>query len=108
MTNPAAAGERFLALSNGTMAMIEIADLLREKFGKDASEVPTRTLPDFVIRFAALFSWKAAQTVPSLGPVKNASNEKAAKLLGWSPMSKEEAVLAAATSVIELAKSKHQ
>ena len=39
---------------------------------------------------------------PELGKIKNASNEKSRRVLGWAPRSTEEAVLATAESLIRL------
>jgi nucleoside-diphosphate-sugar epimerase len=40
--------------------------------------------------------------LPELGKHKNASNEKARRLLGWAPRSTRDAVLATAWSLLEL------
>jgi dihydroflavonol-4-reductase len=42
------------------------------------------------------------QILPELGMNKNASNEKARRLLGWNPRSREESILATAESLIQL------
>jgi len=42
------------------------------------------------------------QILPELGKVKNASNEKAKRLLGWAPRSNEEAIVAGAESLVRL------
>lgn len=43
------------------------------------------------------------QTVSSdLGKQKNATNEKAKRVLGWTPRSNQEAIVATATSLIQL------
>lgn len=54
MTEPQAGGERFLA-TGAFVWMHDIAAMLRERLGADAQRVPTRTIPDFVVRAAALF-----------------------------------------------------
>jgi len=40
--------------------------------------------------------------VPELGKVRNASNEKSRRLLGWSPRSPEEAIFARGESLLRL------
>lgn len=50
MTNPAAGGERFLAISGESMWMIDVASVLRQRMGSAASKVPTRVLPNWLIR----------------------------------------------------------
>ena len=39
---------------------------------------------------------------PELGIKKNASNEKAERILGWTPRSNEEAITASGTSLAQL------
>jgi len=102
MTNPAAKGQRFLALAGGMTSFPEIALLLRARLGDDAKNVTTKTLPDWFIRLAALFSAKARQVAPMLGITRYASNEKARTLLDWSPRTNEEATITAAESLINL------
>ena len=41
------------------------------------------------------------QIVPELGKRKNATNEKARRVLGWLPRSNEEAVVATAQSLLQ-------
>ena len=102
MTDPAAKGERFLAIAGDFMPMVAIAKLLKRSLGDAAKRVSTRQLPDFVVRFGAIFDPGIGQAVPELGKVRNATSEKAKRLLGWSPRSRDEAVLATAQSLIEL------
>ncbi len=54
MTSPDAAGQRFLATGE-FMWMAEMARVLREGLGADGRSVPTRQVPDVVVRFAARF-----------------------------------------------------
>ena len=102
MTHPAAKGERFLAVSGDCMTMQEIAKVLKKRLGNDARLVPTGVLPDWMIKSVALFDRSVAQIVPDLGNHKNATNEKARRLLGWDPRSNEEAVVATAESLVRL------
>lgn len=99
MTDPAAAGERFLA-SVGGMSLPQLAALLRDRLGDAAAKVSTRALPDWAVRVTARFSPRAAFVVPELGVIREASADKARQLLGWRPRPAEEAVLAMATSLI--------
>ena len=101
MTNPAAKGQRFLAIAGATMSLPEIARLMKNRLGDQIKTISTRRMPDWVVRIAALFSPKARNVVPLLGRYRTASNEKAKTLLGWKPRSNEEALLASATSLVE-------
>jgi nucleoside-diphosphate-sugar epimerase len=102
MTDPAARGERFLALAGDCMSVEEMAQVLRKTMGEAAKRVPTRRLPDWLLRLVALGSPSIRELVPNLGIVRRASNAKARRLLGWSPRSNEEAVVATAESLLRL------
>ena len=102
MTDPAAAGERFLAVAGEAMSFHEMAMVLRERLGPAAARVPKRQLPDWLIRLLAIFNPLAREAVPRLGIKASASNEKARRVLGWTPRSNEEAIVASAESLIRL------
>jgi len=102
MTDPAAAGERFLAVEGEAMSFHQMAMVLRERLGPAAAKVPKRELPDWLIRLLAIFNPLAREAVPRLGIEASASNEKARRMLGWKPRSREEAIVASAESLIAL------
>lgn len=102
MTNPAAKGERFLAVSGDFMTVREIAQTLKTRLGDAAARVSTRQLPDWLVRIVGLFNPEAAQLVTELGKVKNATNAKAVRMLGWAPRSREDALAATGESLIRL------
>jgi dihydroflavonol-4-reductase len=102
MTNPAAKGERFLAASGAVLSMLEMAKILKERLGVRARRVPTRQLPDWLFRLAALRDPMLQTVVPELGRMKGVSGEKATRVLGWSPRSREDALVATAESLYRL------
>ncbi len=102
MTHPAAKGERFLAVAGDFMAISDIAHLLKERMGEAAKRVPTRQVPDWLVRTFAAFDPAAKQILPELGKKKNATNEKARRLLGWNPRAPEDAIIATAESLAQL------
>jgi nucleoside-diphosphate-sugar epimerase len=102
MTAPEARGERFLAVAGDFLTIKEIALILRKGLGARAAKVPTRELPDLMVRLVALFDLAARQILPELGKRKSALAAKAERLLGWAPRTREEAVLATAESLLEL------
>ena len=53
MTNPAAKGERFLAVAGDFVSMVDIARMLKKRMGPAAKRVPTRQLPNWLVRLAA-------------------------------------------------------
>jgi nucleoside-diphosphate-sugar epimerase len=102
MTHPAAKGERFLAVAGDFMSMQGIAKVLKNRLGASAKRVPTRELPNWVVRLAALRDPAVKLILPELGKVKNATSEKAKRTLGWAPRSNEEALVATAESLVRL------
>ena len=102
MTHPAAKGERFLAVAGDFMSVREIAAVLKARLGPAAGRVPTRQVPDWLVRAVALFHPQARHILPELGKVKNGSGEKARRLLGWAPRSREDAIAATGESLLRL------
>jgi nucleoside-diphosphate-sugar epimerase len=102
MTHPSAKGERFLAVAGNCLSILDIAKLLKARMGSAARRVPTRQLPNWLVKLAAMRDRSIRQIVPELGKIKNASHEKATRLLGWQPRSSEAAILATAESLIRL------
>ena len=101
MTDPKAKGERFLAMTGESMSIFEVGKVLRANLGAAAAKVPTREAPNWMIRMMAMFSPEAKALLPQLGRRMNANHEKAERLLGWTPRSCEESILATAKSLIE-------
>jgi dihydroflavonol-4-reductase len=102
MTNSAAKGERFLAVAGDFVSILEMARMLRKRLGAAATRVPTRELPNWLVRLAALRDPAVRQILPELGKRKNGSNEKARRVLGWQPRSNEECIVATAESMLAL------
>ena len=102
MTAPEAKGERFLAIAGDFMSLREMALALKARLGPAASRVPTRELPDWLVRLAALADASLRQVVGELGVAKNATGAKARRLLGWAPRSREDALVASAESLARL------
>ncbi len=102
MTHPAAKGERFLAVAGDFMSIRDIAKVLKSRMGARAKRVPTRELPDWVVRLAAMFDPAIKQILPELGKRKNATHEKATRILGWTPRSNDDSIVATAESLVEL------
>jgi nucleoside-diphosphate-sugar epimerase len=102
MTDQAANGERFLAVAGDFMWIQEIATTLKARLGDAAKRVPTRQLPNWLVKLASLRDPAVKQIIPELGKWKNASSEKAQRVLGWKPRSREDSVVATAQSMIDL------
>ena len=101
MENPDAKGERFLALAGGTMSLLEIVKLLKQKMPYVVEKASTKSLPTFIIRLSALFNDQAKAILPLVGIYREASNEKARTVLGWKPRNNEEAIMATVISLIK-------
>jgi len=100
MTRPAAAGERFL-LSNGRAPpMKEIGAVIKAQLGDAARRVPTRSIPGVALRILALSNADLRPFVQDLGYAKKTSNEKARRVLGWTPRDPHEVTVAAAESMV--------
>jgi dihydroflavonol-4-reductase len=102
MTNPAARGERFLAVAGDHVWVKDIARMLRQRMGEAGRRVPGGELPNWLVRLVASADPAVAQIVPELGKWRNSSNVKARRLLGWEPRSAEDALVATAESMLAL------
>src|SRR5262245_1426565 len=102
MTAPAAAGERFIAAGD-FMWMDEIARTLRARLGDRAVRVPTRRLPDFVIRFLSLLLPHLRMLTPLLGVETRVTADKARRVLGFAPRPAADTIVDCAESLVATA-----
>jgi dihydroflavonol-4-reductase len=100
MTAPAAGGERFVAVAEFRW-MAEVAELLRDRLGEDASKVPKRRVPDLVVRGMGLFDPGVRSITNQLGKKLTYSSERAKRLLDWSPRPVEDTVVECARSMVQ-------
>jgi len=100
MTTPDAAGQRFLVATGPAMELSAIGAILKANLGAGAGKVPTRSIPNFVIRLAALFSPQFRANVPDLGYARRVSSEKAERMLGWRARPATDAIVAAGRSMV--------
>jgi dihydroflavonol-4-reductase len=98
---PDMAGERFIA-SGPFLKMIDIALVLKERLGAEARRVPARRLPDFLVRFSALFDPVVRQVVGELGNVRNMDASHAKAVLGWRTRAPEDSIADTARSLLDL------
>ena len=101
LTAPDMAGERLIC-SGPFMTMSDIAKVLREGLGKQACKVPTRRLPNWAVRIAALFDPMVRQVLGELGNRRESAPVHAREKLGWIPRPAEESILDTARSMIAL------
>ncbi|MGA2847447.1 MAG: aldehyde reductase [Terracidiphilus sp.] len=102
MTSPAANGERFLAVAGEFVSFLQIAQTLKTRMGAWAKRVRARDLPNWLMDLIAIGVPEVRQILPELGKVKNASSAKARRVLGWTPRSNEECIVATAESLVRL------
>jgi dihydroflavonol-4-reductase len=101
MTAPEAAGERFLG-AGPFLWMSDVAQILRDRLGPAAAKVPTRNVPNFVVRTMARFDPGLRTVVGDLGKRRNMSSEKAKTRLGWSSRPIEETLVDTAESLMRV------
>ncbi|MEV7801799.1 hypothetical protein AB0O28_02485 [Microbispora sp. NPDC088329] len=95
MTSPTAAGRRFLG--SGSFWWYRI---LREKLPDEAAKVPTRTMPDIVVKLLARLNPQMAMLRPELGRTRLVDSSKARTQLGWHLRPTEETIIDTATALI--------
>ena len=100
MTTPEAAGKRFIA-NGASIQLQEFALILDRNFASRGYRVPTRVLPDWLIRFFAIFVPKTKPVVDTLGWQYVISIDQARSLLGWKPRPYEGTILEMAQSLID-------
>ena len=84
LTQPAGAGERYLA-TDEFLWISDVAAILRERLGERAAKVPTRVAPNFLVRAMSLFDGGLKSIVGDLGKRAYYSSAKARDRLGWQP-----------------------
>ncbi len=99
MLAPEADGQRFIAAGDFYW-MADIAKVLKDKLGEKAKKVPTRPLPDILLRLIALFDRPVRSVIPSLGRRHGFTSEKAKRELGWTPRPADATILECAESLI--------
>jgi dihydroflavonol-4-reductase len=99
MTAPGMNGERFLA-SGRFMWFKEIAEVLKYRLGVQAKRVPTRSLPDFLLKIAAKFDATMGMVTPELGKERICDSSHAFEVLGWKTRAEEETIVDCAKSLI--------
>jgi nucleoside-diphosphate-sugar epimerase len=99
MADPEAGGERFIAVES-FMWMSEVAATLRDRLGADAAKVPTRSVPNLVVRAMAIFDPGIRSIVGQLGKKTQVSSEKARTRLGWSPRPLEDTIAECGQSLL--------
>ena len=100
MKNPAANGQRFLATSDGVITFPGIAKVLKSDVNLPVEKVPSKVLPNWLVKVGSLFKPELKPIIPQLGVVKTLSNTKAKSILNWSPRPTEATIKETAESLV--------
>ena len=100
MTTPGAAGMRFCCTIEDARVQ-DIALILKNQFANRGYKVPTRKLPNIIVRLSALFDKSLRLVVKDLGKHAEISNARIKEVLAWKPRTLEEMVVTMAESMIE-------
>lgn len=101
MTAPEAGGQRFIAVAE-FLWMAEVAATLRRELGEDAAKVPTRSVPNLLVRVMALFDPGIRSITNQLGKKLTYSSAKAETTLGWAPRPLEQTIAETGRSMVDL------
>ncbi len=100
LTAPGIRDERYVC-SGPFLKMIDVANILTANLGDKAKKVPSRKMPDWLLKQFALVRPELKQLVAELGNVRGGDSSHAMQTLGWTMRLPEEAILATAHSLIE-------
>ena len=100
MIAPEAGGQRLIAVGP-FLWMADVAQILRERLGPDGAKVPSRKLPDVLVRLAARFDASLRPSVADLGKRVTYSIENSRRRAGFSPRPVEETVVDCARSLLQ-------
>jgi dihydroflavonol-4-reductase len=101
MLSPDAAGQRFIAASDW-MWLGDITALLGSRFPDYAERMPTRPMPNWVLRLVALFNGDVRFVAPLIARKHVFSADKARSTLHWDPRPAAETIVDAANSAIAI------
>lgn len=99
-TKPEANGQRYIAVAGESVSLAGIAGILKTGLGTKASKVPTRTLPNFLVKILGLFMAQLKTIAPELGVVREFDNAHA-KSIGWTARSNDECILSCAKALLD-------
>ncbi len=99
MLSSKAAGERFIG-AGSFYWMSDIARTIQTRLPHLAQRVPTRSLPDWLLRPLSMFDPVVRERLFELGKERPVSAAKAKDLLGWLPRANDEAIVDTAQSLL--------
>lgn len=99
LTEPAAAGQRYIAVADFQW-LTEVAAVLRTGLGPQASRVSGKTLPTSLARILAIVQPALRQIAAELGREQRFTTAKAHRDLNWKPRPLEDTILDCARGVL--------
>ena len=100
MVSRDAAGQRFIC-AEANHSMMELAQILKSRYGAQGFNVPTRRLPSIVLRAMAIFDSTVRLALNDLDNPVNVDNTKIRTVLRWQPRDLLEMTTSMADSMIE-------
>jgi nucleoside-diphosphate-sugar epimerase len=100
MVTPEAAGQRFIC-AEANHSMMEIAQILKVKYGPRGFNVPTGRLPSIAVKTMAIFDKTVRLALNDLDTTQNVDNTKIRTVLNWRPRDLVEMTTSMADSMIE-------
>ncbi len=100
MFTPSAAGKRFI-LNGGTITFKDLAIVVRNEFQTQGYNIPTGTVPKFILWGLKFFDDSVKATYPGLNKKHTWSNERMKNELGVTPRPIEKSIIDTCYSIIE-------
>jgi nucleoside-diphosphate-sugar epimerase len=94
-----AAGQRFIAAGD-FLWFADMARMLKSEFGDRAAKVPTRIMPDPVMRLLSLFHKPLRAITPGLGRRHVFNSDKARRMLEFAPRPPTQTIVDCARSLL--------
>jgi nucleoside-diphosphate-sugar epimerase len=100
MVSPDAAGQRFIC-AEANHSMLEIAQILKAKYGAQGFKIPTGRLPSIALRTMAIFDKTVRLALNDLDTFQNVNNTRIRTVLQWQPRDLVEMTTSMADTMIE-------
>jgi dihydroflavonol-4-reductase len=97
LETPATAGRRYLAMA-GSLTIPEMGRILKAAYPE--RRIATRAAPALILRLTALFDPEVRESLPHLGRIPGVSNARARAEMGIDFIAAEDALRAAAASLV--------
>ena len=99
LTHPGIDGERFL-VAGEFLWLEDIAQVLKANLGPKARKVPTRKLPNLLVRLSAMFDPTVRMVLPELGRARAVDSRHVQEVLGLRLRPAQDTILDTANSLL--------